>query len=182
MILTDDEVSARLDSPENLLNKVRIERAVPKKHEGDTSVPPMVRGLIAKLSIEGTETDKEIGSVFGVSQPTVSNAARGLVGDRLDTDLSNIVNGAKTTIKEKTEDAHEAALDALLSSLNAVGPKIIADTGATVKELTNNAKNLSFVIVNLKKMQEDNPVNNNTVVILHPPEKRKEANYDIIDV
>lgn len=183
MILTDEEVEQRLTSPQNLLNKVQIVRATQKKNVGDTAVPTEVKGLLARLSIDGAESDSIIAKVFGVSQPTVSNAARGLVGDRLDDELAETVGNVKAAIKEKTENAHNAALDSLVISLGKAKPLLESGIGLSVQDLTRTAKDMSIVVANLKKSGvEDVGTTNNTVVILHPPERRNEKAYEVLDV
>lgn len=186
MILTDEEVEARLTSPENLINKVQIVRIpIGGRKVGDVAVPPMVRGLIASLSLESKESDKEIGNIFGVSQPTVSNSARGLVGDRKEDSLDEVIDTTKQTLKQKSEDAHNLALDALMASLTAVGPKIVqAAPGMQIIELTRTAKDLGNVVANIQrnKLLDKDATENKTIVILHTTERRNESKYDVIDV
>lgn len=186
MILTDEEVEARLNSPENLINKVQILRIpIGGRGKGDLAIPPMVRGLLGSLSIESKESDTAIANIFGVSQPSVSNSARGLVGDRKDNDLAETIDTTRQTVKQKSEDAHNLALDSLMAALTAVGPKIVATAEeSSIKDLTRTAKDISTVITNIQrnKVNDKDGDANKTLVILHTTERRPESKYDIIDV
>lgn len=186
MILTDEEAEKRLNSPDNLINKVQVlVRNANLKSEGDTKIPSMVRSLIGSLSNASGESDKEIGAVFGVSQPTVSNSGRGLVGSRKDDDLSDSLNTARNNVKQKTEDAHNLALDSLMSALSVVSPRLEESKDSlSLKELTRTSKDLSTVITNIQrnKVADMSSGGNNTLVILHSTERRAESKYEVLDV
>lgn len=180
MLLSDEELDSRLSSESNLLNKIRVEvKRADLKQVGDTSIPPMVRNLLANLAVDSDDTQKEIGSAFGVSQATISGYARGLVGDRLDDDIAEVVDTARKSVKEKTAEAHEAALDAMMESLTVLKP--LMGKLETAKGASSIAKDMSAIVANLRKGQEDHSTTNNTLVVLHAPQARKESNYEVID-
>lgn len=182
MILTDKEVQERLENPENLINKIKI---IPPRERGNieglTNIPTEVKKLIASVIGESSETQKEIGSIFGISQATVSGISRGLVGERLDEELAEVVGDSKKRIQDKEIKAHELALDSLMASLGQIGPKI-PDADLNIKDLTRVARDMSVISANLRKgNKEEGNTTNNTVVVLHAAERRKESVYEVIE-
>lgn len=186
MILNELEADTRLSSPDNLINIIVNKPNTNLKQEGDTSIPPLVRKLIGVIANRSEETQSEIANTFGVSQPTVSGASRGLVGERIDRDLALATREARTSnakeVKEKTEEAHELALDSLVSSLNHLNPKLqnIHDP----KVLSRVASDMAKITANLASSKRINEagVVNNTQVVLFGVQQRKESAYETIDV
>jgi predicted transcriptional regulator len=185
MILSEDEALARLENPNNLVNVLKNQvkntvtiMEVPHggRKEGDKAIPPRVRELLGILTVESGETQKEIASVFGVSQVTVSDISKGLIGDRLDEDLAIKIDKTK---EEKRATAHDLALDALVGSLNAVG-KHVANIDNPHKA-ASIATQMSKVISNLE--DKDKPADvANVKVILMAPVQKQERHYETIDV
>lgn len=186
MILTDEEVEERLKSESNLLNKVRVEiKRSDLKQEGDVKVPSEIKKLIAVIGHSGDDTQNEIANQFGISQATVSGIMRGLVGSRLDNELAEVVETTKEenkiTSKEKTDAAHEAALDSLMAALHKTSVLLPADEMLTAKGASSIAKDMSAVVANLKKNTEEETGKSKVLVVLHGIERRKEAVYDFIE-
>lgn len=187
MILSDNEIEERLNSPDNIVNIIKdrpvsIEgglRVVPDDSlvgKRGPAVPDLIRKLIANVANKSDETQAEIGSVFSVGVPTVSNASRGLIHNRLDTELQDIANKSR---EEKAETAHNLALDSLVATLGLVGQKL--DTITTAKEATQIAVSMSNVVKNLKDKDDDGP-KIKTLVVIKMPDQHKESQFNVIDV
>jgi predicted transcriptional regulator len=188
MILTDSEVDERLASQDNIVNivdmpdyhearesNIRIEPLSNNKNHGP-SVPDFIRRLIAQTANGSDDTQSEIAGVFGVSQNTVSKLSRGLVANRLDTELRDLALKSK---EEKSEKAHDLALDSLVSSLALVQDNLATIT--TAKEAAKIATDMSRVVSQLKG-KDDDEKRVNTLVVIKMPAIRKESQFEVIDV
>lgn len=186
MILSDEEAFERLNSGDNIINLVDVNKSAGSLKVVDTNdsnvgkrgpaVPDLIRRLIAQTANGSDETQAEIANVFGVGIPTVSNSARGLIHNRLDTGLQEI--GLKTR-EEKTELAHNEALDSLVLSLGLVKDTIGEVTSA--KEAAKLAVDMSRIVVNLRDKDNDGP-KIKTLVIVSMPQQKKESQFETIDV
>lgn len=179
MILKDEDVDERLDSPNNLINKLKV-KVLPHggRKEGQLGVPDEVRKLIGGLANASDERQADIAKVFGVSQPTVSAAKRGLVGDRFDEEVSESNDEVK---KATVEDAHESALNCLMDSLGSLGGKLKEEkTTLKAKELSKIATDMSRVVGTLKPAEKEGN-NSHTQVVVFMPVQRKENQYEVID-
>lgn len=202
MILTDEQTFERLASKDNIINliehpdntdprmngSVLIEKANPNgglriiQPEPETrgsrgpQIPDMIRRLISQTAAGSDETCVEIGNVFGVTPATVSNSARGLVHNRLDTELQEI--GIKSK-EEKNERAHDLALDSLVASLALVQDNL--STVTTAKEAAKLAVDMSRVVAVLRPKAEDE-VKAKTLVVIAMPKVRTETQFETIDV
>ena len=176
--MTDEEVQERLNSPGNLV-KV-IEKHIGGRGHGSTNVPGSVRDLIAITAKNSNETQGEIAETFGIDQSSVSEYKKGMVGGRLDKNLQNVARNVEET---KTDDAHNAALDCLMSSLSLLQPKLV-DPEIKPKDLSKIASDMSKIASNLKPKDKNDRDDGrlNVQVILVKPEQRKIENYEFIDV
>lgn len=186
MILNELEADTRLSSPDNLVNIIHKEMFTGGKTKGSTDIPPLVRKLIGVIANKSNESQYDIADTFGITQPVVSSASRGLVGpNKLDRDLALATREARTSnakeVKEKTEEAHELALDSLVSSLNHLNPKLqnIHDP----KVLSRVASDMAKITANLASSKRINEagVVNNTQVVLFGVQQRKESAYETIE-
>jgi transcriptional regulator with XRE-family HTH domain len=132
--------------------------------------------LIAQTANGSDDTQSEIAGVFGVSQNTVSKLSRGLVANRLDTELRDLALKSK---EEKSEKAHDLALDSLVSSLALVQDNLATIT--TAKEAAKIATDMSRVVSQLKG-KDDDEKRVNTLVVIKMPAIRKESQFEVIDV
>lgn len=187
MILDDDELEKRLNSPSNLVNtlKERLEKSAPRvkvipmpnggRREGDIAIPPMVRALIGSLASE--ESSYSVADTFGVSQPTANSASRGLVGNRFDSALKEQI-----VTPSRRDEAHSEALDMLMLTMNALKPKL----QLAAKDDSLKAKDLSRIATDMAKVagsmhsEETSKVSNLQVVIMAPPQK-KESDYEYLE-
>lgn len=143
---------------------------------GASEIPPTVRKLLGTLAAVSKESCKSIANTFGVTQPTVNKAARGLIGNRLDKALAADV---EATSERSLEEAHSAAIDCMMDSLTFLKPKL-KDPDIKARDLSRIATDMSRVTSNIQPKGEGN---NNVKVIFFCPEKQKtEKDYDVIDV
>lgn len=191
MVLTEEELEQRLGSKDNIINLIGegecYDRAaspvVVEPLHGDVGkrgaqVPDLIRRLIGQVANDSDETQVEIANVFGVGAPTVSNSARGLVHNRLDPVLRAI--GEKTA-KDKSNEAHEAALDNLMAGLDLVSAKMPEAEGLTLKETVKLSVDMTRIVSQLKPAEADE-AKVKTLVVIKMPSIKKEAQFDTIDV
>lgn len=171
MIMSDEEVEARINSPSNLVNV--IHRKNHGRTPGATQIPESIRDLISITANRSEESHKDIADTFGVGNKTISRSARGLVGERLDRSLQKVGQIAR---ENREESAHEAALDVLMTSLKQLQPKLL-DPDLKAKDLSAIAANMSKVSNNTK-ITEDAKTINNTQVILFAPARRDLSKYE----
>jgi hypothetical protein len=204
MILDNEEAEARLTNPNNLWLRIRENKEknaldptpttkntvveilpypIGGRRPGDRAIPDKIKELIGSLAVQGNETQKEIASVFGVSQVTVSDVSRGLVGDRLDSTLAEAIDLNKDTNKDKKENtAHNLALDALVGSLGIVSNKLTEEKETlSLKAVTSLATNMSRIVQNLKSKDAPSAVSN-VKVVLFQPQLKQENHYDTTEV
>ena len=183
MILSEEEVQGRLDSPDNLMNQMESYVEIRRKHQGKlpgaTTIPPMVRELVGSLSNESDEYDKDIAETFNVSQPIVSSASRGLISTsngRFDSELAEKV---KSKVNDKLEAAHNLAIDAMVSSLELLTPKLSEITKP--KDLSKIATDMSRISANLKGDNVDKSTRVQ-VVLMAPSRMRRDDEYEALEV
>lgn len=180
MILSEDEITTRLESEHNLVNVI-VRSARPGRPEGAVAVPPMVRQLVGVLSNTGEDTNKAIAEVFDVSDGVVSKASRGLVGERLDKALAGEVLKGKEYIREKEDSAHAKALDALVSSLEILAPQIVAEAPKLdVMKTAKLARDVSSIVGNIKGKKSDDDTGPKQMVQIIVAPQRSESDYDVI--
>lgn len=180
MILEETDALDRINSVDNLINRLKV-RVLPHggRKEGDIAIPEPVRHLLGSLANESEESQAQIAELFGVSQVTVSDAKRGLVGDRYDEDLDE--SNQKST-KRTADDAHDSALNCLMETLTGLGGKLKEESKSMkAKDLSKIATDMSRVIGQLKPADKNGDQINNTQVIVYQPVQRKENQYEVID-
>lgn len=172
----------RLSSPDNLINIVKvIDKRADLKQDGDVAIPLEVKKLVAHIVHNGDESQADVGDVFGISQASVSGIARGLVGSRIDEDLTDTVKDAKLSAKEKIDQCHEAAINSLMVALTKTADLLPVDQMLTAKGASSIAKDLSAVAANLKKGVDEASGVNKTLVILHSVPRKRESVFESIE-
>jgi predicted transcriptional regulator len=179
MIMNDAEVQERLESPNNLVNRmVEIRKINPDRGKRGDAVPEKVRELIGTLANESDETQDEIAKSFGVTQALVSQTSRGMVDSRLNSKLALATRNSK---KEKEESAHDLALDAMVSSLSGITPEKVATIDDPIK-LARLAESMSRISSNIKGKNEDSGTKVAVQVVLFSPTKQKdEDEYETVN-
>lgn len=186
MVMNDDEIDIKLASPNNMFNRLRkggeLEKEIPSliqvediqkgtRGEGSEELDPLIRELIG--STPGTT--REVAEGFDVSQYTVSNLQRGLLGSSLDTTLRDNV---QKTREDKSGKAHDLALDAMLGALTHL---TVAMSGVdNPKDLSKIASDMSKITANLK--EKDTNLTNNIKVVVFAPSIKEERRYEVLDV
>lgn len=148
MNLTDEEVDARLNSPDNLLNLItpsakQDEQAQPIATEivylpahpvtKNDRIPPAIKETIAQIA--ETHTLEETADIVGISPATVSKIKKDpSVRERLD---------------RKAEQAENKAIRATISALDTLMGKDLGDIKP--KELSIIASNVASVVSKVRK-------------------------------
>lgn len=175
MILSDEEVEARIESPKNLCRV--IEKRKQGRSQGATDVPESVRDLIAITANKSKGTHQEVADVFNIGRSAVSKYSKGLVGDRLDRDLQSV---AKQSRSDREEEAHQSALDVLMTTMKQIQPKLL-DPDNKLKDLAIVASSMSKVANNMRNVDKEEKTINNTQVILFAPPNKKLNQYDFVE-
>lgn len=195
MILKKEEVDARLNNPNNLAIKknnsnVSVTRQTPGP-DSHVKIPEVVRDLLAVTS-SGQESSNSIASNFNVSTTTISNLRRGLIGNKLDERTAKIVDEARDRVRKvrqeeierKSNQAHDLALDSLVSSLEFLKPKI--ETVEKPEKLAAIAGSISKVVNNINgNKQKDKLIEEELAkprVVLFAPIMRTENSFETIEV
>ncbi len=186
MLLTDDELNERLDSPKNLMNRLKgisdrksfVEVLPMSVGNKGPLVPDRVKELLGVIAIQSDETQEEVAEAFGVSQGLISQVSRGLDNTRVSADIKASIDAAKLERKEKTNEAHDEALDLLVGCLKTLKPQL----GSIEKpeKLAKIATDMSKIISNVSKKDDDAKVNN-TQVIIYAPGLMSESAYETIE-
>jgi hypothetical protein len=157
MILDEEQVNLRLDSPDNLINKLLIKPL--HNSPGPRGIPPMVQTLAVALG--QIDSQPAAAKAFGMAQQNVSYLTHH--GKNIDRDF----------VKEKVTSAHSSALDAMLESISLLGPKLKDVKKAS--ELARIADNMASV-VNKTTPHTNTP--SNLVVVAYAPRMKDEAEFE----
>lgn len=187
MLLSDDDLSARLSSPDNLINKcqskpntshssnLQVKVITDDRGKRGSEIPDVVRELIAITSASSREKESKIAETFDVSQPFVSQVKRGMIDSHQDERLTEIT---RSKAEELEKSAHEAALDNLVSALSLVAPKLIEESSP--RALARIAVDMSTVVKSLRK--DDSASAAASKVVINMVSMKKEDHFDTIDV
>lgn len=191
MILSDKDLETRLASDENISNIIvsdklnaiavsgglEVRTVNPNIGKRGNEIPDVVRQMIAATAIHSDESQSETAKVFGVTAPFVSQVTRGLVDSKFDSNLAQVANGTKA---QKSETAHNLALDSLVSSLGLVNKNL--DQVISVKEAAKLAVDMSKVVSTLRKNDDDESKPKTLIIIKNVPNQKQESQFDVIDV
>lgn len=163
MIVTEEIAQARLNSPNNLVNKmIKID----KLHGGDRgprNIPPMVQTLA--VAIAKIDSQESAAQLTGMTQENVSYLAN--KGKRVDQDL----------VKNTVATVHNQALDAMLDCIGLIKPKLGDVKKAT--ELSKIAADMSKVVNNTTPKEAAQA---NVQVHVYAPRMRDEREYEELTV
>lgn len=184
MILSEEDINTRLASEDNIVNLLSpVEshiKVIPRNDSGvgdrGPAVPDLIRKLIANVTNQSDETKTEVADVFGVGVPEVSKYSRGLVHNRLDTELKQI---ADKSTGQKTESAHNLALDNLILSLGEVTARM--PEASNLKEAAKIAVDMSRVVSQLRPKEEE-ASKVKTLVVIKMGNQKEESQYQTIDI
>lgn len=159
MIVDDEIANARLESPDNLVNKLE-RRELHSNRNGAGHIPPMIQTLALETGI--LTTQKAAAETFGMKQQTVSYYENG-GGKNIDRDR----------VKSDVAKVHEGALEAMLESINLLKPKLVDVRKAT--DLSVIASNLGRVI---EKTTPKEAAQTNIKVVVFAPTIKHEDDYE----
>lgn len=194
MFFNDDEISERVNSPENLINRIGQDIPVSddesEKPEDETTLvvheikrgnykgtshkPEEIKKLAAALAASG-ESQQSIASFLGLPQSMVSEISRGnsSIGNPSQS-LKDVIN----RVKVQKKDAESQAISLLISSMSALSPKIGDVKKAT--DISRIAKDLSSIARDMSGNGEEG--HSNTLhVHLHAPKPNTIDDYEIVE-
>lgn len=175
MLVNSKDAERRLNSPDNLLNRLRREspRSVSAKNAMSLFVrpdiqPPQPIPAITPSSIYIPSNSEPV--IEPEPDKTEDKAAKQVLDD--------------LALEIKRESIHSAALDVLSKSVYALGEKITAGEIGKPKDLADIARKMSGIVTDIKKSGEDNKDKDGKTVHLHfyTPERKKLSDFEVIDV
>ena len=181
MLLTKEQARARLESPNNLTNKVVRNNSHFElrtlthggREEGTKNLTEQERLTIA--SIAQLDKAENVAREFGISRQHVENLKFGRVDSRRYADkehpeLKNKLRIVKDEIKDK-------ALQVLMGSLGLLDDEKMSDLDG--KDLSVVASNMSKVVNNLEpKEQHDN----GTKILIYAPQMKEVEEFKVVEV
>ncbi len=182
MEITAEEAAARLNNPDNFLNRPKYEPLHKGTRGGGSAstdnkgreIPPLIRTLIGITA--HNDTIGSTAEAFGVSNSTVAAAKKGNVGiNRHDPELKKSIDAV---VDEGKKTVREAALDRLAGMFNSV---ITDDTLSSLKprEAVSAAKDIATIVEKVSPKQ----ANGNVAVFISTTRVKDESEFgDIIEI
>lgn len=167
MYITDDELSDRIDSEANIINRLEVKKLHNGgRREGQKNLPNLVREVIAVAARE--DGPVEAAKAFGVSRTHASRLSAGIINHEKgrDPELGDKVDNI---IKAREEQAHEAAIENLIDVLG-----IVKEKAADIKKPETAAKiasDMAKVASSLRPKDAGNNINAGQVIIYAPDQK-----------
>lgn len=179
--LTDEEVKARLENPDNLSNRLIVHRIV-RKNKGGEHLSDSERKLVALLNGQDNSADK-VGRALSVSESTVTKANLGrTLSDKAFNELEAGRKKVAAFDKDQKEDIEEKAMRIILASLSKVDETINNVEVNDIKKLTGVAKDVAEIAKAMKGSILDDDNIKDVHVHLYAPERKSLKDYEIIDV
>lgn len=123
-------------------------------------------------TLAANSTGREVGKVFGASQPSVSHYKKGLIGTRVSEELTRDINKNKEIVRDN-------ALDVLLNAIGLTGELIPNVTKAVDASIV--AKNMQTIVSNMNG-DVGAGVNVGLKIVIEAPNQKSESAYETIDV
>lgn len=169
MIINEEEALSRVNSPDNLTNKLKdiksniIVERLPQS-DGPRNIPPKVQQIIGVTS--ALTSSRDAAAAFGVSHPMANNYANGET------------KATKNVVAERVATAHENALDAMLSSIALVKDRL-ADPDLKIKptDLSKIAADMGRVI---EKTSPKEGTGTRVQVLVYAPRMKSESEFEEI--
>lgn len=170
-MITEDstEALARIDSPDNLVNKLKLQGSnveIRERFARNTqkkNLPPMIQTLaVASGIVDGQSVAAE---TFGVSQPDISYLTREGKGVNRD------------QVKQTIDSVHQQALNGMLEAIGLISDGRLKDV-KKVTDLSKVASDLSKVVNNTSP--KEGPTANIKVVVFSPVIRGEEQYEEII--
>lgn len=184
MIVSEASALTRLQSPDNLINKIGSSgNGVVKEfrngkvicHEGGgrvTKLPEIKKRIIVGLVNHG-ESPKAVAEVLGISRQAATNISNGKTANGLSTDKE-----MEDFIAKSRSSASELAIKRTMEAFNLMSVDKMSK--ASAKDLSVIAKNSADV---LAKLNGDGRSNDSGVkVMIYAPTVLKAESYDTVEV
>jgi len=177
MYITREELEARLKKTE-----LHIEQRTRKPRLKEERLTQDERTLIGIL--DSVDTQKNIADLMGVSQTTVSNNSRGLIG---------VATGVNQELKERVKAGKEEIAEERLEHEKKIQEQLITNLAAALGHVANNMSNTdaseaSKIAVDMSKILDrvsspgKESKGNRTAIIINVPAMKEEKHYQTIDV
>lgn len=175
MILSDNEILERLESKDNLVNRLIIHQRIGRGEE----TPLEIKKVACLLTNEG-EKGTRVAEEFDITQSNVSTYKSGRIGSQQRTQSEELkeviasVNLKRATVEDK-------AIDALLESIEIMKPQL-AEVNKP-KVLSSIARDMAGVARDLRGSRgEEEGFNKGVHLHLHVPRIKTLDDYEVIDV
>lgn len=166
-IISEEELESRLNSPNNLANKLKV-TTIERKTRGP-EVPQVVRNVVGIISQD--ESARSVGAAFGIGKSAVNDYSNGQVGQESNPEL-------KTIIQQKREDAEDVAISNLMACLQLIPSKL--EGAKKVTDLSKVAKDMSSIAQNLRP-KEEKEKEGGIHFHIHAPRQKSLDDYEVID-
>lgn len=182
--LTDEEIQEKLESPENLKNRLEIHKIERGRKEGSLEIPMEEKKAIATLALSGDLMHKDIAELFDIGKTEVGIYASGRTrycsDVRPNEELTEHVNKVQGNITNDRQKAEKDAIGLVLESLGIVKDQLV-ENPKKAKTAVSIAKDLSQIAnaVSGKLIPEKERA---VHVHLYAPKQAKVEDYEIIDV
>jgi len=177
MYITPEELQKRLNKTE-----LRVQERTRKPRQREERLTDDERTLIGIL--DSVDTQKNIAELMGVSQTTVSNNSRGLVGvaTGVDKELRERVNSGKETIAEEKLEHEKKIQEQLITNLAAALGHVANNMSSTSSsEASRIAVDMSKILDRVSSPGKESK-GNRTAIIINVPSMKEEKHYQTIDV
>lgn len=182
--ISDKDIDGRLESPDNLVNRLSIHQIKRGRSEGAIEVPIEIKKTIAILGNEGAK-QTEVAKAFGLHQTTVSSYERGEVGNQYtkNKELAPVIATVRERIRDNRELAESHAIANLLSTLEVLPREIATDKKLKrAKAISGIAKDMA-IIANQMSDKNTNPDGSKAVHLhLYAPRQKQVNEYETIDI
>ena len=174
MLINNKEADSRLNSPNNLLNKLRNGSLNNNKR----SAMNLFGIGVKKEILEGKNNNNPFsGAIATVSKTMIPEIITGVVTDDKGAVLDSILDNAESKIK--MEIVHNEALDTLVSAIRETKAGLI---GVSAPKAADVAAKMSKIVDSIRS--ERNKSGNTKAVHLHfyTPEQKKLEEYETVNV
>jgi hypothetical protein len=184
MLLDSESARTRLESPDNLINRLSIPSSSPSSNQPSSKVtiiekdrpggkrpelPRFLRTQIAIAANLGTGAQKDIAQMAGTTQPEVSFLKNGKVKG-LDEEAIEKVMGP----------VRDRALEKLMSSMGMITDDKLEKCKPL--ELSTIAANMSRVVEKTMPKEQVNQANTGANIIIYAPKINSENSYEVVEV
>lgn len=176
MLLSDDDILERVDSPNNLINRLTVIKMRGTGSRGPAT-PMEIRKVVAVLANEGNK-QADIADAFDITGSNTSLYANGRIGNShgpKNEELKETI--AKVNLKKVAVE--DKAIDALLETLEIMKPQLADVTKPKV--LSSIAKDMASVAKDMRGGRPEEEKNRNVHLHIYAPKMKELDDYEIIE-